>query len=521
MRLSPILVLLLSPVLLVAQDLGGSGRSSDAPVELLGSRIGAEIDAAEREYFNLFPDVEEFSSAKLEVAGDGLRILLFRDSLSNGQLALSAQDAAFLRSYIENFEAITFRDHGSAADALLEHIGDPALLHAYPKLREMGVLEVTRLKSWTSERVLLVRRDSSSHEYALLAADDGGIYVWSGAPHHHPDTIMARLQRVPFDSLTTVYYNAPIGFIRAFLVPFALTMGMTQKVLARAWENDNDPDKVEQQVLSSTVVSALAALPVAVTLGVLGASARMPRTLHLTDQAVRRQEHIQEFLGDVESICVPPPAVADEIETRRSRYSAEVLTSASRTDEYDRKAASRSRAWAGGEYVVSMYGAGSQLYNVGLGLTFAREFVLLRNEIGAPQFSLRARAAGGLTYVSGEILGLLPIDGNVSILAGCTWLRARGLREMWPVWHHISRNASIIYNHTLQQGKVLQETSWTVAVSYDRDDLHAELQYRYLVQPALETSTIHLTYDGTRFERTVHTSLDSYPTVSLLLGFRL
>jgi hypothetical protein len=519
MRITAMIVLISLPVLLEAQGPGSPGSTPVMPGQLLGPRIGAEIDVAEREYFNLFPGAEGFSYASLEAVGDRVRIVLYRDSLSYGQISLTARDAAFLRSYVEHFEAITYRERGSAAEALIDNIEDATLLLSLPDLEDIGVLEVSRRKPWTDNTVRILMEDSTVFEYSLLSADVRSLYVWDGAPHYAADTIAVRLRRIPMDSVLSLRYDAPTGFTRAFALPFVLTMGMLQKFISHTTRNLNDRSNIPASVLTGTLLSALMALPTSATIGGLGSATPLRKVLALPARAQERQRVIAEFLGDEENACVPPPEVAAEIQKRRVWYAGDSIAGHPEQNDEGVGETYTSPWWVGGEYVVNIYGTESQLYNIGIGLTVAREFALMRDGNGNSSLSLRVRLAGGLTYLSGEAMTRLQLPARLSVLAGFNWLRAEDNLGYARPGSRYTLNRS--YINELRHEKPLQEVSWVIGVAADHGSTRIELQYRRLVLPALSLTSEFWTHNGAWVKQTEIHELTTYPIISLLVALRI
>jgi hypothetical protein len=519
MRVFIIVLLMLCSWNLRAQVVDGGDRSFDA-AQPLGARLGSVIDAGEREYFNLFPDIGAFSSAEFLPHAKYIELLVRDSAKGDRRILLEEKEAAFLRTYLENFEAITYRRGGSDTEALLEHIEDPGLLRVLPKLLDIGFLALCRRPAWTSERVTLILADSHSVEYALLAADEGGVYVWKGEPHHHPDTIAIRLRRVPYDTLMGLHYRAPAGFFHAFAVPFVLTTGMVQKFLSSEREDADVPDKAAEEILHDTFVSAMMALPLALTLGALGENTRLPATVQFSSDPEKRRDAVREFLGEIRTVPVPQP-VSERLRALEAAHFRPSGVSDTLNDSASGSGSAHSPLWAGGEYVLSVYGTKAQLYNTGIGLTFAREYPLLRNAEGETLLALRGRVAGGLTYLSGELLASLPFGKEMSILAGCTWMRSEHRLDLHPVWLYDGSAATKWREIAVPPVKALQETSWTLAAAYDHEALHAEVQYRVLIQPALVRFSSHSYREGTQWRQTAKSEMKSDPTVSLLLGFRI
>lgn len=505
--------------ILRAQVVDGGDRSFDA-AQAFGPRLGTVIDAGEREYFGLFPDIEHFTSAEFRPNAKHIELLLHDSAKSDLRLLFLEQEAAFMRSYLENFEAITYRSRGSDTEALLEHIDDPVLLRVLPRLLHIGVLALCRRPAWTSERVTLIFNDSHRAECALLAADEGGLYVWRGEPHHHPDSIALRLRRVPYDSLQTMHYRAPVGFLHAFAIPFVLTTGMVQKFLNSKREDTNAPDKAAEVILNDTFVSAMMAFPLSLTLGGLGESTRLPAIIRFSPDLEERRDAIRKFLGDIKTLPIPQSVTGRILDLRAAQTTPGTAIDTSKAFSSEGRG-NHSRLWAGGEYVLSLYGTEAQLYNTGIGLTFAREYPLLRSAEGETLLALRGRVAGGLTYLSGELLVSLPVGKEMSILAGCTWMRAENRLDVHPVWIHDGRAATKWRKIEVPPVKVLQETSWTLATAYDHEALHMELQYRLLIQPALVRFRADAYRVGSQWWYTAKREMKSYPTISFLLGYRI
>ncbi len=80
------------------------GAVAQAP-HALSERLGPEIDAAERSYFGLFPEVRGFDGARTETAPEGaVRVVIARAAQPDSVLVLQRVTAEALGRFVETFE---------------------------------------------------------------------------------------------------------------------------------------------------------------------------------------------------------------------------------------------------------------------------------------------------------------------------------------------------------------------------------------------------------------------------------
>lgn len=109
-RLPLIIIFPASPFLLFAQGNRSeisTGTDISAP---LCPRVGSVIDSTKRVYFDLFPDVDDFVSARVEAAHDSFIVTIFTGKSTERRLRRTVRDAAFLRWYLDKFETIAHRE---------------------------------------------------------------------------------------------------------------------------------------------------------------------------------------------------------------------------------------------------------------------------------------------------------------------------------------------------------------------------------------------------------------------------
>lgn len=498
MRLSLIFILLAIPFHLSAQDGVDSGNTDRR--EPLGPRLGSVIDSTERVYFNLFPDVDDFRTARLSWNGDSLRVDIESDGGDNPSLLFSSRDAAFLRWYLQLFEAIAHRESGGASEKMIALAEDKTLLRSLEPLLDRDVFEtVSRRPMSDASKACIVLRDSTVVEGTVLWNDTACIALWTGGTPFSVEKLSSHVRILSMNEMAALTADVSIGFTRSFAWYGSIFVALTYKLFGELTVDNLKHEDVIEIATFTLLGSLLTTLP-ASAFAKWGQDVPVQRTIlpgmnveERNDLLNRMQPH---WLFD-EGLPMELRHAVREFRLAHGGAPASFAAELPRTET-----PSIAGAWIGGEAAVSLFGARTQAYGVGLGATLSFNLPLLRFGTTDWRIGLRPRIAAGWTYVSAEAVSILQLDGPFYLCGGLTWLwtdepdrtatgRAGG--------GHSERYAHQV---SVDRSSFWKQTSVTVGLGYLFDDSSIELQYRRLPEPVLSGTT------------TVYPSAFSYPNIT-------
>ncbi|MBR9975877.1 MAG: hypothetical protein KFF77_09880 [Bacteroidetes bacterium] len=501
MRIPLIFILLTIPCHLFSQD--GPDSAGAARLEPLGPRVGSVIDSTERVYFNLFPDVDEFVSARLEPAHDLVVVTIFTGGPAGRQLRLTPRDAAFLRWYLDNFEAITHREEGSASSAMIARAPDLNLLRSLSPLLDIGVFDpVSRRTMSEASHAQVVLFDSSSHSGPVLWNDTAAIALWTGGGPFIANRVNEQLRIIPVDSIVELRTRVPIGFYRAFRNVFPLLGAITYKLIGGMTFNTLEHEDVLMVAAAGLYPALYSAIPAAL-IALIGKGIPVPHTIRAGMDTDDVRDALDRLATRELFIDGLPLELRYAIrDFRLSHAVREDRPPATAPVPSTKRKPSIAGLWIGGETVVSMFGARTQPYGTGLGVTASFVYPLLRQAETEWELGIRPRIAAGLTYLSGEMVVTTQLNGRFYLCGGLTWL--------WtdePDRTATGRSGgghSDRYEHdiSVDRSSFWKQTSVTVGLGYLIGASSIELQYRRLPEPVLSGST------------TVYPGAFSYPNIT-------
>ena len=511
-------LLLLFPVPLHAQhDISAS--AAEAP---LGPRLGSDIDRAERTYFNLFPDVDDFRTARLSWEGNSLRIDIVTDGGNDPSLLLSERDAAFLRWYLQNFEAIAHRDEGSASSAMIALAEDKTLLRSLESLLDRNVFEpVSRRSMGDASKACIVLQDSTVVEGTVLWNDTAGVALWTGEIPFSVGKLSDHVRILSMDEMAALTTDVSIGFHRSFAWFGGIFMALTYKLFGELSIDNLKHEDVIEIATFTFLGSLLTALP-ASAFAKWGEDVPVQRTL-LPGMKVEDRNDLLDRLR--------PHWLFDEGLPMELRYAvrdfrlAHEGTPPSLPVAPPRiEAPSTAGAWLGGEAATSLFGARTQAYGVGLGVTASYNLALLRFGTTDWRLGLRPRFAAGWTYVSAEAVATLQLDGPFYLSGGLTWLWTDDPDESATGRAGGGHSERYVHHVSVDRSSFWKQTSVTVGLGYLFEDSSIELQYRRLTEPVLSaTTTVYpsaFSYPNTT-PYTEDLGSWAYSTVSIIYSWRL
>ncbi len=523
MRLPLIVILLAFPILLSAQGRpDGASRAFDTRA-LLGPRVGSVIDSTDRVYFNLFPDLDDFVSARLEAAHDSVIVTIFTGNPAGRQLRLSPRDAAFLRWYLDNFEAIAQREYGSASSAMIAKAADPNLLRSLSPLLDIGVFDpVSRRTMSEASEARITLLDSTVVSGAVLWNDTAAIALWTGGGPFSVADMNDRLRIVPVDSIVELSTEVPMGFGRAFSGIFPMVGAITYKLVGGMTFNALNHDEAIMVAAAGLYSMLYSAIPAAL-LALIGKGIPVPQTIDAgmdTDDVRDALERLSSRELFVEGLPLELRYAIRDF--RRMHTAQEPRLSASAPALSATRNHAIAGTWFGGETVVSLYGARTQPYGTGIGVSAAFDFSLYRVADTDWVLGIRPRAAAGLTFLSGEAVLTMQLNSPFYLCSGLTWMWTDDADD--EVSDRGGHGPTYYHTNTLHRDSFWQQTSVTVGIGYVFGNSVIELQYRRLLEPALSgTTTIYPS--GFSYPNTSPSYEDlgtwAYPSVSVLFGWRL
>ncbi|MBE0643252.1 MAG: hypothetical protein IH600_04165 [Bacteroidetes bacterium] len=437
-------------------------------------------------------------------------------------MRLTPRDAAFLRWYLDHFEAIAHREDGSASSAMIAMATDLNLLRSLSPLLDIGVFDpVSRRTMSEASHARILLLDSNSISGPVLWNDTASIALWTGDGPFSAVDMNDRLRIVAVDSIAELRTKVPVGFYRAFRGIFPLLGAITYKLIGGMTFNTLKHDEAIMVAAAGLYPTLYSAIPAAL-LALIGKGIPVPQTID-AGMDIDDVRDALERLSTRELFVDGLPlelryAIRDFRRThvvQKSRPPASVqVPSTTRDHEI-------AGTWFGGETVVSLFGARTQPYGTGLGISAAYDIPLLRAAETDWVLGIRPRAAAGLTYLSGEVVTTVQLNSPFYLCGGLTWLwtddpegTVRDRDGYGPTYTH---------TNTLHRDSFWQQTSVTLGVGYVFGNSFVELQYRRLLEPALSgTTTIYENEYGLPPKKIVEDlGTWAYPSVSLLFGWRL
>ncbi|MFZ1729332.1 MAG: hypothetical protein WBQ23_02515 [Bacteroidota bacterium] len=523
MRLPFIIIPLTIPFLLFAQERQAAASAAAETQQLFGPRVGSVIDSTERVYFNLFPDIDEFVSARLEAAHDSVVVTIFTGGPAGRQLRLTPRDAAFLRWYFDNFEAIAHREEGSASSAMIATATDLNMLRSLSPLLDIGVFDpVSRRTMSEAPHARIILLDSSSVSGPVLWNDTAAIALWTGGGPFFAAEMNERLRIVPVDSIMELNSKVPIGFSRAFSGVFTLLGAITYKLIGGVTFNTLKHEDAIMVAAAGLYAILYSAIPAAL-IALIGKGIPVPHTIE-AGMDIDDVRHALERLATREFFVDGLPlelryAIRDFRLTHAMREPRPLVSTPVPSTKRTPLIAG---TWIGGEMVVSLFGARTQPYGTGIGISAAYAYPLLRLAETEWELGIRPRAAAGLTYLSGEVVTTLQLNSPFYLCGGLTWLWTDGPED--EVQDSEGHGPTYEHTNTLHRDSFWQQTSLTIGIGYVFSNSFVELQYRRLLEPAL-SGTTWMFPGWSSYPNNTPTFEDlgtwAYPSVSLLFGWRL
>ncbi len=523
MRLPLIIILLAIPVILSAQssrDVKSAEADTQGP---LGPRVGSVIDSTERVYFNLFPDVDDFVSAYLIAENDSVAVTIIAEDQPDQVVRLTPRDAGFLRWYFDNFEAIAHREKGSASAAMIATATDLNMLRSLSPLLDIGVFDpVSRRTMSEASHARITLLDSSSVSGPVLWNDTAAIALWTRDGPFFAIDLNERLRIIPVDSIMELNTKVPIGFSRAFSGVFPLLGAITYKLIGGVTFNTLKHEDAIMVAAAGLYAILYSAIPAAL-IALIGRGIPVPHTFEAgmdIDDVRDALERLatREFFVDGLPLELRY-AIRDFRLTHAMREPRPLVSTPVPSTK---RKSSIAGTWIGGEMVVSLFGARTQPYGTGIGISTAYDYPLLRLAETDWELGLRPRAAAGLTYLSGEVVTTLQLNSPFYLCGGLTWLWTDGPED--EVQDSEGHGPTYEHTNTLHLDSFWQQTSLTIGIGYGFSNSFIELQYRRLLKPAL-SGTTWMFPGWSSYPNNTPTFEDlgtwAYPSVSIIFGWRL
>ncbi len=441
---------------------------------LLGPRVGNTIDREEREYFNLFPGVEEFDSAVVSLRNDSLLFEVARSGRPDTLIMVDSALTGIFRSYIESFEFI-FDTGYPENDGEMKKRG--LLILACRKLRDAGLVRFGKDVQQDVPEVTVVLADSTGIFGRILALRDSALMIWRTGRLYSWKDLAPSLVVVSMKDVKGIIRTGPGDFTTGFLAGSLVTFVLASTVISN-WQNGHNSgdDYPEGKIIVFGSVSISTAIGIASGLATL-AVGRTNRFYPANE--IEDYESLSMFSRDIppELRGLTPARLQDMVPSGWEMVRKKVLL-----PEQPKKYALPEGMTFRLDYGMNFYNAGSRELGVWMGMSMAQDISVWSPENSDVGFFLRPRLGLGNWYALAELTVKTTLWKNGYILGGISYQ---------PLSESFGRYSYDRYNH-LEQIDIRQSTFFVTGMGIHTGDSEIEVQLRFLWKPAIITTEIRM-----------------------------
>ncbi len=495
-----------TPALTLAQGVNG-----DIP------RVGTSISMAEKEYFHLFRDEDEYVRTDLiPIADNKVRCIVHRESSDSLILVLDSMECAVLGTWILHYERFSLAGD-EMSQMLLEFLGadHPTMkLRTLSGLHRRGIIEIDLDRFEDPAHPMIVTRSGETLREPLLTISDSALFVWEGKGLYDATTAYRHLRRIPVDSIVflTAFSSTPFGKV-ASLIIYPAWSAMLYGVSRNSTGYEKEGIPVEVAAVAFAIPIALPGLLIAWLVSLQENS----ETYSTAEDSLAVMRGIPTLIPhSLFGKNIPPEFYALEI------VGADGMKVYGDGDshpfEYLGDPVYESKWMLGLETLVHMYDVHKRPISTHIGLSLSHRFALTEHRPGAAEWylALRPRIAAG-SFLTAECSMELVRPGVVSFFAGFAYTHV--FEELGgSAEGHLNQS---YYYSRYERESILQESFAVLGFSVAHSYGSVELQFRHVLQSAL-----HEQQDESRYATPTPNTLTVYDVKgfsggSIMLNVRL
>lgn len=482
MRLCQTLIVASLLLAMLAEPLFAQERSA----EIL-PRVGRSIDRADRDYFALFRDVDDFSSAELCIDATGIRCDIACENGDTLHVGLSSAEYDVLVMWLRAYERL-----GLAGEYMMQEFAAIAgtetrveKLRAISSLHARGIIDVDDERFKQVHAPLIVTHRGDSLRRTLLAVSESSLFLWDDDGPYDAAAFSRHVRGIPFDSVRAIHTVASVPFGPATVVTgFALWAGAVHAI-------SRQPRSGDTHDTPGIILAPFLPLPAAIVALPLGAAATAIEypVLYSTDDdtlAVRRAAS-RLLPHTLFGANVPPEFRRREIAggdgmiiyAHDDRHRFDALPNAAADFQWQ----------VGIESLFHVYDVYYRPVSAHIGLSVSRRFRLDADDAGW-YLALRPRLSVG-TMLTAELAMMYAAPERVAVFAGLAWTHAfetiGNASEYGNAW-------SKHWYSSYERHSLLQESFAIAGVTFMNSYGSVEIQFRRVLADALRSSLDHRDY---------------------------
>jgi hypothetical protein len=480
------------------------------------SRVGSTLSVSEREYFQLFRNLDDFAQATFQqLSNGGLRIDVRLRDEAHVVLKLDSLEHVLFDLWLRRYEHLSFSGD-TVMQAMLRAVGSARAsekLRAFSRLHANGIIDIEMHRFEEPLQPLIVTTDGDTLRRALLAVTEAAVFVWDAGHVYDAASVGAHLRRIPADSIMLLEAPVTSSFGPAFLAGmFTSWAAMLHLVSREATGNEKEHFPVFATAVALPIPAAIPGL----LLGGLASIPSLTRKYSIVEDSLAVKRAIPALIPrTMFGTNVPPEfhsrGIAGEVGMK--------VYGDSDTHPYDYLARRTDMsAWMlGVESLIHVYNVHARPVSAHIGLSLSRDIPLLRLSTNRNGWytALRPRISAG-TFIGAECALLLANPQSVSFLAGLAYTHV--YEELGRSYEgHLIQHS---WTSSYERESVLQESFAIVGLSIPTSYGAWEFQYRRVLQSALHTKVRWFNYENDYYEEQVF-GIKGFGGMSMIMNVRL
>ncbi|NOY06958.1 MAG: hypothetical protein GXO82_10095 [Chlorobi bacterium] len=436
----------------------------------LSPRVGNTIDREEREYFSLFPGVEEFDSAVVSLRNDSLLFEVARSGKPDTVIKVDPALTDIFRSYIENFEFLFDTRYPESREELQKR---GLLINQCGKLKRAELVRFRESVQQEVPEVAIVLADSTGIFGRILAHRDSALMIWRTGRLYRWKDLAPSLVVVSTKDVKGIIRTGPGDFTTGFLAGWLASFAIVSPLLSDAQIHHNSGDDYYETsiiILWSVGVAEAVGLASGLVTLAIGRTDRFYPASEIDDY-----ESLSMFSGDIppELRGLTPVRLRDMVPSEWAMVRKKVLL-----PEQPKKYTLPEGMTFRLDYGMNFYNAGSREVGMWMGVSMAQDISVWSPENSDIGFSIRPRLGLGNWYALAEVTVKATLWKNGYFLGGISYQ---------PLSESFGRYSYDLYDH-LEQKDIRQSTFFVTGMGIHTGDSELEVQLRFLWQPAIITT---------------------------------
>ncbi len=450
-------------------------------------RVGRAIDKADREYFALFRDVDDFARAQLSIDSTSIRCVVARENDDTLVLGLSRAEYDVLVMWLRAYERL-----GLAGEYMMQEFSALAgtetrveKLRALSSLHARGIVDVDYDRFETVRAPLIVTQGGDSLHRTVLAVSESSVFLWDDDSPYDAADFSRHVRGIPFDSVRAMQTVASVPFGPAtVLTGFAIWAVAVHAISRQERSGDtHDPSPV---IFAPFLLlpAAIAALP----LGAAATAIDYPVSYLTDDDTLAVKRAASRLLPHtLFGANVPPefrrPEIAGGdgmiIYAHDDRHRFDALPNPAADFQWQ----------VGIESLFHIYDVYYRPVSAHIGLSVSRRFRFDADDAGW-YLALRPRLSAG-TMLTAELALLYAAPERFAVHAGVAWTHA--FETIGNATEHGNTWTKRWYS-SYERHSLLQESFAVAGVTFMNSYGSVDIQFRRVLADALQSSLDHRDY---------------------------